>query len=299
MIIKNSEVTYAQYNEDIILSALLYDVKKGFYVDVGANYPVIDSVTQFFYKRGWRGVNIEPIEGLYKQLKKQRPRDINLNIGIGSRNEEKYFYENSEKSGHSSFLRQKALGGGEGIIRKKTSIRTLEVVLSQYVENIKVNFIKIDVEGFEYEVIAGNNWDNNRPEIICIEANHVIKDWRSILREHNYKLFIMDGLNEYYIAGESWYRTDGFAERAIALDYNSLKQHQAESLKDQIDNYERTVEEANRIIQQQEKDLQTLRSIARYSLQGKSYIRRLQCVAYGLTIGWLKDKKAAHRLSKE
>lgn len=291
MIIEISEVTYAQYNEDIILSALLYDVKKGFYVDIGANYPVIDSVTKYFYEKGWHGINIEPLEKLYVQLEKERPRDINLNMGIGSKNEKKYFYENIEESGHSSFLKQKALEGGSQLSTKKINIQTLEEVLDEYVKDTKINFMKIDVEGFEYEVIKGNDWEKNRPEIICVEANHIIKDWRSILKKYNYRLFIMDGLNEYYIALESWHRTNGFAERVIALDYNSLKQHQAETLKDEIENYKRNIKQSSKLIKQQANELEKTKKIAQYSLQGKSYGGRIKYAIYGLSLGWLRDKK--------
>ncbi len=69
-------ITYAQYNEDIILKALLYDVKKGFYVDVGANDPDDDSVTKLFYQNGWNGINIEPIESLHKELIRSRPKHL-------------------------------------------------------------------------------------------------------------------------------------------------------------------------------------------------------------------------------
>ena len=78
-------VTYSQYNEDLILSAFLYDVKQGFYIDVGANSPEVDSVTKLFYKIGWHGINIEPIKSLYEELVKERPKDINLQLGIGSK----------------------------------------------------------------------------------------------------------------------------------------------------------------------------------------------------------------------
>jgi len=75
--------SYAQYLEDIILFLFLYDVKNGFYIDVGANDPIIDSVTNFFYLKGWNGINIEPLDDKYKLLKDQRSRDINLNIAVG------------------------------------------------------------------------------------------------------------------------------------------------------------------------------------------------------------------------
>jgi hypothetical protein len=58
--------------------------------------------------------------------------------------------------------------------------------------------LKVDVEGHEYEVLAGNDWSRFRPEVICIEADHIIKDWRPLLRKNGYKLVFFDGLNEYY-----------------------------------------------------------------------------------------------------
>src|SRR3989338_356894 len=80
----NSFITYAQNREDLILAAFLDGVKKGFYVDIGAAHPVIDSVTKYFYERGWSGFNIEPIKRQYELFEKQRKRDINLNCGVGA-----------------------------------------------------------------------------------------------------------------------------------------------------------------------------------------------------------------------
>ena len=78
----NELISYAQNREDVYINWLLSGKNKGFYVDVGANDPVHDSVTKFFYDRGWSGINIEPINEHYKNLTKERPRDINLQIGV-------------------------------------------------------------------------------------------------------------------------------------------------------------------------------------------------------------------------
>jgi hypothetical protein len=85
-----------------------------------------------------------------------------------------------------------------------TSYKDYEVetrVLSQVLEeeDVKsIDFMKIDVEGLEYEVISGNNWTKYRPKFICIESNHIVKDWRPILKTNGYELFFSDGLNNYY-----------------------------------------------------------------------------------------------------
>ena len=68
----------------MILYCALKDVDKGFYIDVGANDPTKDSVTKFFYDRGWHGINIEPLSDKCALLAEKRPRDINLCIGLGN-----------------------------------------------------------------------------------------------------------------------------------------------------------------------------------------------------------------------
>lgn len=280
-------VTYAQYNEDIILLALLSDVKNGFYVDVGANYPTIDSVTKLFYEKGWSGINIEPIKHLFDQIEKERPRDINLNIGAGSKNEEKVFYENLKESGHSSFIEEQAVSPKAKLSKTKIKIQTLESILAKHANKKRIHFMKIDVEGFETEVIAGSDWKKFRPEVICIEANHAKEDWRKILISADYKLFIADGLNEYYIAKESWGRTEGFVECAVSLDYNVLKQHQYEAW----DSDKIALAQHIKHVEAQDKEIRRLAEMSYHSLKNQTYPRRLKRAIYGLTIGWLRDKK--------
>jgi hypothetical protein len=74
-----------------------------------------------------------------------------------------------------------------------------------------IQFLKIDVEGYEYEVIISNDWEKYRPEVVCVEANHIDKDWRSFLISKNYSLVFFDGLNEYY--------TDNNTKRSEKFDY--------------------------------------------------------------------------------
>ena len=77
-------IYYSQNRENLILDGILRNVSEGYYVDVGANHPVMNSVTKIFYDKGWSGINIEPNELLYHELCVQRPRDINVNSGVSS-----------------------------------------------------------------------------------------------------------------------------------------------------------------------------------------------------------------------
>lgn len=204
-------VSYAQNREDIIIDAFFDGKGSGFYVDVGANHPVHDSVTKFFYNKGWRGINFEPNTKLIKLLEADRPRDLNVAKGVGSRVETRRFREYVDSSGLSTFSDETINEEGENkyfdklkekYIDHSLEITTLEVELKRYKVDV-IDFMKIDVEGMEYEVISGNNWRRYRPELLCIEANHLNKDWRPLLHEANYVKFFNDGLNDYFAPKES------------------------------------------------------------------------------------------------
>ena len=197
-------VYYSQNREDLILESFFPDIETGFYIDVGANDPVLHSVTKLFYEKGWRGINIEPIRRHYNALQRQRPRDINLNIGIGQKSGTLVFHEYTAGDGLSTFSNEMIREYGQftdDVYKVSTDysvkVKTLREVLRS-VRVDKIHFLKVDVEGFEYDVLAGNDWDTYRPEVICIEANHVVRDWRPFLENNNYQLAFFDGLNEYY-----------------------------------------------------------------------------------------------------
>jgi FkbM family methyltransferase len=204
-------VSYAQNREDIILSSFFEGVKEGFYVDVGANHPDILSITKFFYDKGWHGINIEPNAQLHKLIQQQRPRDINLNVGAADKPGELVLREYPGGDGLSTFSKeaQDLYQEKSSIYRKNTrryedrkvAVKPLKQIFEEN-EVGTINFMTIDVEGFEYNVIKGNDWSKYRPQVICIEANHVIQDWRPLLEEAQYELIFFDGLNDYYVAKE-------------------------------------------------------------------------------------------------
>lgn len=202
-IIQGSTLSYSQNREDLILAGFFDLSKKGFYVDVGANDPDRDTVTRIFYENGWSGINIEPIESHYQQLLRRRRRDINLNVGI-SEKEQVLNLREYEGSGLSTFSKkmQEQYQAAPNIFTEKyrdysVKTKTLAQVFKE--QKVKeISFLKVDVEGFEYDVLSSNDWQIYRPMVLCIEANHIEKDWRPILSSNNYELVFSDGLNEYY-----------------------------------------------------------------------------------------------------
>jgi FkbM family methyltransferase len=204
-------LSYAQNFEDVMLHRALQDVRAGTYVDVGAWHPELHSVTKWFYDNGWSGVNVEPSRLFTRLLRWRRRRDLNLNIALGSASAELLFHEIGW-SGLSS-LRAESVQLGERIgFRESRSypvqVRTMAQVFEEYLQGREVHFVKIDVEGFETEVLAGFDWSRNRPWIVVVEATRPCSpdgawhEWEPTILAADYQLAWFDGLNRFYVARE-------------------------------------------------------------------------------------------------
>lgn len=169
-LVKNS---FSQNGEDLIIDQFLNYKKNGFYMDIGAYDPYRFSNTYRFYKKGWQGINIEPNTKKIKKFVSARPRDINLNIGIGTKSETLNFY-NFFPDTISTFSQKDAQNyqdlGFKLISRLRVRVERLEKIFMKYCPNVNVDFLSIDTEGFEMKVLKSNNWKKFRPKIICIES---------------------------------------------------------------------------------------------------------------------------------
>jgi FkbM family methyltransferase len=171
--------SYSQAGEDIVLSMIFRRMldagKRGFYVDVGAYHPDIDSNTHLFHKSGWRGINIDPTPGSMKAFNTKRPGDINLECGVGSAVSERNFYWLGANSTMNTFERANLEANGmmDKVIRT-IPIKTepLGLILSRYQKEFsEINLLSIDVEGLDLEVLQSNDWSRYRPQVIAVELN--------------------------------------------------------------------------------------------------------------------------------
>lgn len=204
-------ISYAQNFEDVILWRALKSIPKGFYIDVGAWSPDVDSVTRAFYERGWSGINIEPNPEFHILLCKHRPRDENLKVAIDDKPGvlTMNFVSDTGLSTLNHSIAEKHLNAGWELNRQEVNVTTLAAVWDEYVsENQEVHFLKVDVEGFENAALKGNNWEKNRPWIIVVEATLPLSqeeshaEWEPILLEAGYDMVYVDGLNRFYLAKE-------------------------------------------------------------------------------------------------
>jgi FkbM family methyltransferase len=212
-------ISYAQNSEDVVLARALANVEGGFYIDVGAAHPVYDSVTKHFYDRGWRGINIEPHPGFFKLLAEERPRDINLNVGLSDQPGQLTFYEHPTLAGSSTFVPEVASAyraAGVKLRERTVEVTTLAAVCERHVEG-EIDFLKIDVEGHEEAVLAGADFRRFRPRVLVIEVidpetqRLLDQPWEPRLVAAHYEAALFDGVNTFYV------REEDLESRRVAL----------------------------------------------------------------------------------
>ncbi len=201
-------VSYAQNFEDVLLWRALRHVRHGFYIDVGASHPDIDSVTRAFFDRGWRGINIEPGIEDAARIAASRPGDITLQLAAGGAEGEADFFA-LPGTGLSTTDPAVAIHHPDaGRMRPgRVAMRTLAGICRAHVRG-EIHFLKIDVEGAEAEVLAGADLTAYRPWIILVEATAPLSDtptheaWEPGLLRQGYRFVWFDGLNRFYLAAE-------------------------------------------------------------------------------------------------
>ena len=205
-------LSYAQNCEDVLLDRAFPRGKPGFYIDVGANDPTVGSVTRHFYDLGWHGINIEPALYPYELLCEARERDVNLNVALSDMEGELALFELPRHlSGGSTFSEQNARvhrDRGLPLEERKVPTMTLAQVCEKHVGDATIDFLSVDVEGHELQVLQGADWTRWRPRIVIVEATEpntripTHERWEHILLGADYLYATFDGLNRWYVRKE-------------------------------------------------------------------------------------------------
>ncbi|MCA0056070.1 MULTISPECIES: FkbM family methyltransferase [unclassified Mesorhizobium] len=199
--------SHAQNFEDVILWRALKSIESGFYIDIGAQDPVVESVSLSFYEQGWRGMHVEPTAHYAAKLRAARPDEEVIEAAIGTGEGLLTLHEfpgTGLSTGDTAIAKQHAEAGFE-VKEISVPVVSLQDILNRNAER-DVHWLKIDVEGMESAVIESWGSSPVRPWIIVVEStipltneeNH--DEWDPHLKERGYEFVYFDGLNRFYIS---------------------------------------------------------------------------------------------------
>ncbi len=203
------QIHYSQSGEDIVIARLLSG-NTGYYVDVGANHPYRYSNTYLLYRRGWHGLNIDPYEKAIHSFRSVRPRDTSLVLGIAQTESTLPYYQFADPA-FNTFSSEAATEA-----RKRTWLTELptlsvpvrplgEVIAEHLPPNTSIDFLNVDTEGYDLEVLKSNDWTRYMPRVISVEDHTfnpntpTASETYRFLQTHGYTLYAYTGLSLIFI----------------------------------------------------------------------------------------------------
>ena len=205
-------ISYAQRFEDIYLMRCFGSRSDGFYIDIGSGHPVYDNASFAFYLEGWHGVTVEPNPTLAPLSRAIRPRDRHVEALLGASVGEAMFYLVEDFHGLSTMIEGHARAAhqqfGKSSQAMAMPVTTLHELCRRHAPPV-FEFLKVDVEGAEQEVLLNGDWQSFRPKVVVVEAlapytlAPAWPAWEPFLAKHGYRYVWFDSLNRYYLAEEA------------------------------------------------------------------------------------------------
>lgn len=212
--------SFSQCGEDLIIK-FIFDqlgINKPSYLDIGAHHPFDINNTQIFYQNGSVGINVEPDPNLYKEFIINRKQDINLNCGVGKFEDHLYLnVMNAATLNTFSEVEANRLVNEFGFKienRIKIEIVPISLILKKYNNGIFPDFLTLDVEGLDEEIIKSIDFEKSKPIVICLETisysetGHGIKnhEMTSYLESKGYLKYADTYINTIFVLREKWQR---------------------------------------------------------------------------------------------
>jgi FkbM family methyltransferase len=161
-------VAFSQYGEDAVLYSTLYPLANGYYCDVGAYHPESGSNTFKLYMRGWRGLTIEPNPDVAGAFRRYRPADKHLTMGVAKQASTLTYH----RFRHDKFNTFALDDYRRNLERSGPPLAVpclpLAEILAEHAE-APVDFLTVDCEGLDLDVLESNDWDRFRPRVVMVE----------------------------------------------------------------------------------------------------------------------------------
>lgn len=175
-----THVSFSQYAEDLLLLSYLSDriddpIYKGFWVDVGAHHPRRFSNTALFSFFGWRGINVDAMPNAIDLFNKMRPRDINVNVGVGKQAGRLEYFKFNDYAVNTFVPELAEKAKTQGFLFQGSSfvpVITLRDLLDEYLPvGQHIDFLSVDAEGFDFQILESNDWTRYRPDYVLVELH--------------------------------------------------------------------------------------------------------------------------------
>ena len=277
-------ISYSINAEDVLLRRVFAGRRTGFFIDVGAEDPVNGNDLFGLYELGWRGINIEPNPYYFAQLVQKRPEDLNLQVFLSDEPAEALPFFIVENTGLSTGDAEQAeIHASHGTEVRQVEMRA--VMLKQVLDDAKpphIDILKIDVEGFEEQVLHGNDWGRYRPSLIMLEANLPQSPVRrqttitEYLEGVGYCFVHHDGLNDFFVEKDfvlppDSFRTSNVFDNVMRWDmvvlrdtYDDLQahsknvEHYAKALEGERDEMGKALSKADHALEEKQRSEQRL-----------------------------------------
>ena len=172
-----SKKNYSVFGEDKFIERYFRNKPKGFYIDVGCYHPLDGNNTQLLYKKGWNGINLDINYYSIKLFNFLRKRDINIHSGISNKKDRLTMYYRKEINMLNTLDDKIAkMSFRNGYKKKNIQVNTLNYFISKYFKKLDmIDFINIDAEGLEFNVLKSLNFKIYKPKLICVEIHNIKK----------------------------------------------------------------------------------------------------------------------------
>ena len=201
--------TYSEWGEDLFILKYFKNLDKGFYVDIGAYHPFFFNNTQLLFKKNWEGINIDINPVSIEMFNDARPNDCNISTAVSNKNKK---YINYYTKNMINILSTTIIGSAKTSFLNnsfnihQTKCRKLNDIISKTkFKNKKIDFLNIDTEKSEVDVLKSLNFNKYKPKLICVEIhlkdkNHLTLPLKShptylYLKRKKYKIIWNKGYN--------------------------------------------------------------------------------------------------------
>jgi FkbM family methyltransferase len=221
-------MTFSQYGEDQLVWKFFGGKTTGFFVDVGANEPEALSQSFLLESKGWDGILVEPQSACCEKLREKRHRAKVFQVACGAPEQRGKAMLQLNLQGSRLASQPEVNSSGDG--HEEVQVMTLDDILAQ-VPHPQIDFLSIDVEGLELQVLRGFDILRHRPRLMIIEDN--LPDRLKVhayIKKHGYRLVKRTGCNNWYISKNelfpyttTWERIKLFRKMYLGTAFRKLR----------------------------------------------------------------------------